>query len=101
MIGDIHKLLIISFLAYSKVELYDLTICVVVNGKNVKIHRDLAQTPTSLKIELVRAIFITRVYNVFHFLELLHFELLCPPPTQTLASTLQLRFTLITIIGLY
>ena len=54
-------LLNIRFLACTKVELQDLTVCIVVNGETFDIDLD----PMKLNIELVRAIFI--FYNVFQF----------------------------------
>ena len=53
----------ISFLAYTKVELWDLTVCIAINGE--KFHSDLDLGPTMPNIELVRDIFIYN--NVFKF----------------------------------
>ena len=56
----------IRFLACTKVEIYDLTVCIVVNGeKRLNTYSDLDLDPTKPSIELVRAIFI--YYNVFKF----------------------------------
>ena len=54
----------IRFLASTKVELYDLTACIEVNGETFE-YSDLDLDPTKLNIKLVRAIFI--YYNVFQF----------------------------------
>ena len=52
----------ISFLSCTNVELYDLTVCIVVNGeKLLNAYSDLDLDPTMLNIEL-RAVFIN--YNV-------------------------------------
>ena len=52
----------ISFLACTKVELWDLTVCIAVNGE--KFQSDLDLGPIMPNIELVRDIFI---YNMFRF----------------------------------
>ena len=53
----------ISFLHCTKVELKDLTVCIVVNGEPFQAYSDLDLDLTKLNIEFVRAIFIC--YNVF------------------------------------
>ena len=53
----------ISFLACTKVELWDLTVCIVV--KILKSRHDLDLGPTMPNVELVRVIFI--YYKVFKF----------------------------------
>ena len=56
----------IGFLGCTKVELKDLTVCIVVNGEKFpKFHRDLDLDPTMPNIELVQHIFIYN--NVFKF----------------------------------
>ena len=53
--------------ACTKVELWDLTVCIVVNGeKNLKSHSNLDLGLTMPNIEFVRDIFI--YYNAFSFL---------------------------------
>ena len=55
-----------SFLACTKVELWDLIVCIAVNGGKIsKSHSDLDLGPTIPNIELLRAIFIYD--NVFQF----------------------------------
>ena len=54
----------ISFLGYNKVELWGLTVCIVVNEEISKSHHDLDLGLTMPNIELVRVIFIC--YNVFN-----------------------------------
>ena len=54
-----------SFLACTKVELWDLTICIVVNGGVSKSRHDLDLGPTMPNIKIVRAIFI--FHNVIKF----------------------------------
>ena len=51
---------IISFLSCTEVKLWDLKVCIAVNGE--KLRRDLDLGPTMPNIELVRFIFI--YYNV-------------------------------------
>ena len=55
----------ISFLACTKVKLWDLTVYSAVNGKIFKSRLDLQLCPTMPNFELVRVIFIS--YNVFKF----------------------------------
>ena len=55
----------ISFLAYSKVELRVLTVCIKVNGEILKPCSDLDPGLTMPNIELVRDTFI--YHNVFLF----------------------------------
>ena len=56
----------ISLPACTNVELWDLTVCIVVNGEKIsKSHSDLDLGPTMPNIELVQDIFI--YYNVFQF----------------------------------
>ena len=55
----------ISFPACTKVGLWDLTVCIVVNGEKIQSRSDLDLCPTMPNIELVRDIFI--YYNVFQF----------------------------------
>ena len=57
----------ISFLVCSKVELWDLTVCIAVNGEKwrKKSRHDLDLGPTMPNTELVR--FILIYYNVFKF----------------------------------
>ena len=54
----------ISFLACTKVELWDLTVCIAVNGEKFRSHA-VTLTSTMPNIELVRDIFIYN--NVFQF----------------------------------
>ena len=54
-------MLIISFLACTKVELWHLIVCIVVNGEKIsKSHSDLDLFPTMPNIKLVR-------YNLFSY----------------------------------
>ena len=55
----------VSFLASTKTELWDLTICIVVNGGSLKAYSDLDLDPIMPNIELVQAFFI--YYKVFKF----------------------------------
>ena len=55
----------ISFLAGAKVELWDLTICIAVNGEKFQSHHDLDLDLTIPVIKLVRDIII--YFNVFQF----------------------------------
>ena len=56
----------ISFLAFTKVDLWDMTVCIVINGKkNSKKGSDLDIGPTMPNIELFRVILI--YYNIFEF----------------------------------
>ena len=56
----------ISFLVCTKVELWDLKVCIVVNGEKIsKSCRDLDLGLTMPNIKLVQVIFIC--YNVFKF----------------------------------
>ena len=53
----------ISFLACAKVELWDLKVCIVVNGEKFQSCHDLDLGPTMPNINLVIFIY----YNVFKF----------------------------------
>ena len=67
----------ISFLACTKVELWDLIVCTAVNGGNFQ---SCAMTLTLVRmpnIELVRDIFIYYDELNFMFIDRLLFELLC------------------------
>ena len=87
-----------SFLACTKVELWDLTVCIAINSEKFQSRTvTLTLVPTMPNIELVRVIFI--FYNVmclyFTLLGRFLFELSCKNTethththTQTLMSTL-------------
>ena len=55
----------ISFLACTKVELWDLIVCIAVNGEKFQSRRDLDLGPAMANIALVRDIFI--YYDVLKF----------------------------------
>ena len=56
----------ISFLACTKVELWDLIVCIAVNGKNSKSCHDLDLGPAMPNIQHVRDIFIYNDVFKFH-----------------------------------
>ena len=73
----------ISFLACTtEGELWDLTVCIVVNGEKFQSHHYLDLGPTMPTIELVRVIFIYYYLN-FNFLDQFLFELSCKTHTET------------------
>ena len=67
-------MIMISFLACTKLELLGLTVLMRYMEKNLKPYSDLDLDPTVSNIKLVRANFIK--YNVFTF-HVDYFELLC------------------------
>ena len=90
-------MLYIRFLACTKVELWDLTVCTEVNGeKNLMLRCDLDLGPAMPNIELLQDIFI--YYNIFqfHVARLINYFFSCHAKTrkhkhthtQTLTNTL-------------
>ena len=78
----------ISFLAFTKVELKDLIVCIVVNGEKIqsptKTLTLIRQYPLSNLSEIFS---YTTMYLNFMFLDRLLFELLCKTHTHTDAHT--------------
>ena len=77
----------INFKAFTKVELWDLTVCIAVNREIIQSRSDLGLGPTMPNIELVQDIFIYN--NVFKFnvqisfLDRLLFKLSCKQKPHT------------------
>ena len=68
----------ISFLDCTKVELWDLTVCFVINGKKFQIPAVTWTVVTQCSISNLSEIFLyTTMYLNFMFLDHLVFELLC------------------------
>ena len=79
----------INFLACTKVELYDLVVCIVVNGEKFqKSHRDLDLDRTRPIIELIRDIFIIILKYIRISCSLIYFFLSRERERETLTSTL-------------
>ena len=79
----------ISFLACTKVELRDLTVCIAVNGEKFRSHAVTLTSTMLPNIELVRDIFINNVFQ-YHVLRSITFLVILQKHTHKDAHTQRL-----------